>query len=479
MVTAKSTEDNFFQLPASQSEKEMDQVEASTPSRRRLQLSAGLLLLGALLTYFNSFPGVFHFDDFPLMLENPQVRENFRYTSFLDQYGGRPLTMWTFHWNYRLFGEEPLTYHLFNFLLHCAAVVLIFVLLLKLFSSHFLAFAAALIFAVHPLQTQAVNYIWARSVLLMVCLGLVALLLVRQRPWVALCFFQLAVWSRAEGLVFLLPLLLRDPRHWKRFVVLALFNAAGLVYFLLHHVPQEVAWRHSAPGDYWTSQLVAFWKYTGLMFWPASLNLDYHFPVPGLWPVTLSASALAALCLLFLPLKRKAPALALGIAWAVVSLLPSSLVPNLDSFNESRAYPAVAGFALVTAWMLWRLPFRGAILASLAAVFMLTAAARNEVWRDDLALWQDAAGKSPRKARVRYNLGTALVRKAALEEAEREFEAARNLNPQDDLSYAALGYCAEKRQDWEEARRLYQEALQLNPHNAYARSGVRRLNEIH
>jgi hypothetical protein len=60
-----------------------------------------VLILAAGLVYSNSFPGTFHFDDFPLLLENPRiVGPTFSYSSFLEQYAGRPLTMWTFHWNF-------------------------------------------------------------------------------------------------------------------------------------------------------------------------------------------------------------------------------------------------------------------------------------------------------------------------------------------------------------------------------------------
>ena len=84
-----------------------------------------VIVLLTSLVYANSLPGAFHFDDFPLILENPLIQEDFPLTSFLDHYWGRPLTLFTFHWNHRIFGGEPLTYRLVSLLLHLLTVVLL------------------------------------------------------------------------------------------------------------------------------------------------------------------------------------------------------------------------------------------------------------------------------------------------------------------------------------------------------------------
>ena len=145
-----------------------------------------ILMAVTLLVYLNSFPGAFHYDDFPLLLENPRVSgPDFAYSSYLDHYAARPLTLWTLHWNYRFFGDHPLSYHLVSVLLHALVVLQIFLLVSQLYNQPLLAFSTALLFAVHPLQTQAVNYIWSRSVLLMATFGFAALLSARKRPWVA------------------------------------------------------------------------------------------------------------------------------------------------------------------------------------------------------------------------------------------------------------------------------------------------------
>lgn len=455
-----------------------------------LVLSLGVLVL---LVYLPSFPGEFHFDDFELMLDSPHVTApSFSYRLFLDEYGGRPLTLWTFHWNYRLFGDSPWSYHALSQILHLVGVGLLYLWIRREAFDRAAALFASAVFALHPLQTQAINYVWSRSVLLMFCFGMASLLLVR-RPWLSLLCFQLAIWSRADGLVFLVPLLAANGfvgRSGKRFsrgytgfapIVLAVVNLGAFALFMARAKPVEIGWTHPHVFGYWWSQTIAFWKYVALMFWPARLSIDHDFSLSALW------SPLGALCawlvLAYVVWKGRAghPWIVRGFVWICLALAPAALLPNSDPFNESRAYPALAGFALVLGSVfqsaLRRIPrFPVMAAASLLILAMVpAAAARNLVWRNDLALWQDAAGKSPRKARVQYNLGAAWARAGDIVKAERSFERALVLDPQDDFACAALGYCAETKRDWALALERYERAVALNARNRYADEGRRRV----
>ena len=438
-----------------------------------------VLILATGLVYFNSFPGAFHFDDFALILENPHVTApDFRYASFLNHYGGRPLTLLTFHWNYRLFGGNPFPYHLISVLLHLWVVLAIFFLFWQLSDQPFLAFSTALIFALHPVQTQAVNYIWSRSVLLMAAFAVLAMILSRKHPWMGLICFQMAIWSRTEAIVICLLLILLNTARWKSWMALALINTAGFLYCILTYAPREIAWNHPNVSSYWMAQPVIFWKYLGLMVWPSGLSLDYDFTLSSIGISCAALAALLGLGLLVFRFRANYPIPAFSLLWLLTMFLPSCLVPNSDLFNESRVYLAFAGFPLVTGWALEQsrvLAWRRASLFLLVSLLVPVTMARNDLWKSDLALWQDTAWKSPDKARPHYNFGVALARQGDLSNAEREFRTARDLNPQDDLSYAALGYCAEQKNQSDAARRFYRKALRLNPRNSYARKNLERL----
>jgi len=434
----------------------------------------GILVL---LAYLPSFPGDFHFDDFALMLENPLVTApHFSYGLFLEEYGGRPLTLWTFHWNYRLFGASAWSYHAFSLLLHLTAVMLLLVLIRQASNMKQATIAAAL-FALHPVQTQAVNYIWSRSILLMFCFGLMSLLVVRRRPWLSLVFLQLAVWSRFDGLIFLVPLILLNRRFWKLPSALAVLNSGAFIYSMSRYQPEEFGWTHPDVFGYWLSQPVAFWKYMRLMMWPAGLTIDHDFAIRHVWePVAAITGLLIVGCMLWRTSGRYRFEF-LAACWLVLALAPAALLPNSDSFNESRIYPALAGFAIIAASLLKRAPkpVTAAVVVLLLSMMIPATAFRNRLWNDDLLLWQDAAIKSPGKARVHYNLGVAWARRGDIALAESSFERAVKLDPSDDFSHAALGYCAEVRQDWPAAMARYRHAFLLNARNRYADEGCRRV----
>lgn len=448
----------------------------------RNQLLSLLLGLTAVV-YLNSFPGAFHFDDYPLLLENPRVNgQSFPYLSFFEQYGGRPLTFFTFHLNLRIFGEDPFSFHFINFLLHLAVTAFLFLLLSRyLFRDHRLAMVAALLFAIHPLQAQTVNYIWARSFLLMAFFGLPALLLVRCYPWVALGLLQLAVWSRMEAVILVLPMILLNRRFWRAPVCLAVINSTLFIYSMWAFRPAELAWTHPAPLGYWLRQGAAFWKYVGLMTAPLGLAVDHPVPEFGWGWLVWAWGSLIGVTMWMIVRRQNHPRLAAGWLWILLCLTPSMLMPNSEFFSESRGYLALAGFSVMVA-ELWRRMNRKmgstavVALGVIVLVLLGMTGQRNRIWKDDVRLWREAVVVAPEKARTRYNLGASLARAGRTAEAEVEFRKAGKIDPLDDFILAALGYCMEVRQEFRQARSFYREALFLNPRNRYARQGVARLD---
>ncbi len=467
---------------------------------REVSLYFLVLSLTTLAVYSVSFPAEFHYDDFSLMLDNPRVTgPSFPLSLFVDQYGGRPLTIWSFFVNYKAAGDNVWTYQVINLLLHVLASCLFFVVARRALSVHAAdrvdggssghfsvnlgALFGALIFALHPLQTQAVNYIWSRSVLLMTCFGLAAILLVGRSAWLALLLFQLAVLSRTEALILAVPLLALKPKAWKWLVPL---SAANLMLFLRSvsvYAPREVAWNHSDAFSYWIAQPFVVFKYLFLMFWPQGLTVDHELTVVA-WKAVIAGVALPALAVAIFLARRRMPALAIGFGWLILALLPSAVIPNTDLLNESRAYPAMAGFALALGG-LWLTAYsvisprqkRVALVGAALVVLILVplTAQRNRVWRTDVSLWKDAVAKSPGKGRAHYNLGSALARAGDVRGACNHFARARDLDPSDDYSHAGLGYCFEQAQELREAVQCYRKAISLNPNNEYAREGLERI----
>jgi len=138
------------------------------------------------IAYSNSFDSEFHFDDYTSIITHPYIRSIDNIPGFYYYKGaplvGRPVTMTTFAINYKIGRLNPFSYHHINFLIHLANVILIYVLLSLTLKNRVndyinVSLLTSLMFAVHPIQTQAVTYIVQRAEILSAFFYLLALVL--------------------------------------------------------------------------------------------------------------------------------------------------------------------------------------------------------------------------------------------------------------------------------------------------------------
>jgi tetratricopeptide (TPR) repeat protein len=215
----------------------------------------------------------------------------------------------------------------------------------------------------------------------------------------------------------------------------------------------------------------------------------------GLPAAFISLTALGVLSVGLWKLRERYPVPVLSLAWALLFLLPSLLLPNPEVINESRIYAAFGGMALLIAWVTQQIVIlleriqilqlsnrlqtallKGTALLGIAALLIPATLARNRIWQDDILLWKEAARTDLADFHAYYNLGVALARKNKSSQAEKAFREATELNPRDDMSYAGLGYCCEVIQNWDCAAQWYKTALAINPSNEYAIQGFARIN---
>ena len=146
--------------------------EKSSSKSHHLKNAARFCAVLSILLYFNSLDLTFSFDDYKAVLQNVDLRPN--ESSWVDllqnDFWGtpmsdpdshksyRPLTVATFRLNYMLHELQPLGYHLVNVLLHSAVCYLYVLLCGVVFSEVWPALIAGLLFAVHPIHTEAVSY---------------------------------------------------------------------------------------------------------------------------------------------------------------------------------------------------------------------------------------------------------------------------------------------------------------------------------
>jgi tetratricopeptide (TPR) repeat protein len=425
----------------------------------RRPLAQGLLLCAVTAAaYAGCARAGFVFDDFALVvysrdtlgLAHPLHFFTQDLWALADGGGGsgyyRPLMGLSLAVDRAIFGLAPIGYHLHSLAWHLLAVLALHRLLLRL-ARPLPALLGAALFALHPLQSEAVLWISARNDAMAAALLLCAIgLLASPAPgWRRLGLGALAalgaVLSKESALLMPIFLLLLDlgrfgrPRGWERHAVL--WGAAGVHLGLraLAHVnaaaaPSALGWRvlrARAPAVLATVGDLLAWP------WPLSIGRDLESLrlAPGLLVAGLAVCALLPL-LLILPREGRRLA-ATGLGWAALGAAPAVLaLADKALFGERYLYLSLAGLALAvaaaTGSLAARAPARTSLLLALALPWCLLIHARTPDWRDDVSLWQAALRDTP-SGFVAASLGHVLARAGRKEEALALFEAALDSIP--------------------------------------------------
>ena len=344
-------------------------------------------------------------------------------------------------------------------------------------------------------QTAGVPFV-SRSVLPWYLLSLVSAVLAMKTKEIAftlpvvILLYEFSFFGRPGRrlLPMLLPLLLTI------FIIpLTMVNVQKPVGEILSDVhSKSIAGTDLSRGEYLSTQFSVIVTYLRLLVLPINQNLDYDYPVSH---SLLEPRAFLSLLLLLVLMGYAAwlwrtssssqspvpsPGLyrlaAFGIIWFFITLsVESSIIPIQDVIFEHRLYLPSIGFVaafvvlVMTAGELCaaRLPAIKKLTIPVLAmsVLMLTGAtyARNNVWKDELTLWEDTKSKSPMKARPHNNLGYAYGKQKRIPEAIAEFETAVQLAPEylDALyNLAQLYFLSGRYQETEELTRTLK---RLNP----------------
>jgi len=436
-------------------------------------LRIGLLLAVVALIYGNTLRNEFTMDDGIYVLRNPQVtqasvREFFTPNKFSNVF--RPVTFATLALNWRVGGARPFGFHLFNLILHACVTWLLFLLLDEMLGASpqakIVAFAAALIFAVHPLHTEAVASISGRAELLAAGFLFAAWILhLDDQQIPALICFVLALLSKESAVVFLPLLLVGDYAigKWKPISRYALFAGITLLYLgILWKVqggrfgqvtiaqldnPLAVI----APQWRILNALRVAWKYAELHFYPAKLSCDYSFntiPMYMDWRHTLPALAAAMAAIgawIWAVWKRRTGLiLAGGIYLGGFAVTANILMPTGTIMGERLAYLPSAGFCLLAAlgWNWLRGRQRTVAVAAAAAIiaaFGMRTMVRNLDWKDNMSLYAAGVRVSPGSAKMHGNLGSEYQAAVQWDLAASEYETALRINPDYPDVLAAYG----------------------------------------
>jgi hypothetical protein len=420
-----------------------------------------IFLLG-FICYANTLKGDFIWDDNyhivkSIHLEKKGVASIFSrelFDSGLNYY--RPVYLFTFFLEYRLWKLNPLGYHLVNILLHCAAAALIFILLRYLLrnlnSGEAVAFLASILFVVHPVHTEAVSYISARADSLLAIFVILSLLLylesfglkaVRRFVFLAasLLSFVLGLMTKEAALVLVLFLLLCNwyiGEGKSRLKTVTPFLLVGVLYIIsritFFNFSQGLSGTFSRLGVVTLKmRLVCFLKellvFAKILVLPFGLHIERMFKVRQFFDsdalLAIFFISLLALCLIKSRIPRRI--FIFSLMWFFIALLPQSAFIIVYLAEHFLYLPSVGFFILAAYLLVWlrmacgKLVFLSATLA-LMIYFGSITISQNLVWQNDLTLFTWTKKYAPHSSRARFALADYYFKKGDASSALREYQ---------------------------------------------------------
>jgi tetratricopeptide (TPR) repeat protein len=486
------------------------------PVRRpdwRVPAGGAVIAAAAIAAYAGTFSVPLLLDDTPSIARNLSIRH--LATAVLAPGGtavaGRPILNLSLAVNFLVSGTQVWSYHAANLAIHVLAGLTLFGIIRRTLAGRAnpaalpLSLCAALLWTLHPLQTESVTYLSQRAESLMGLFYLQTLyLFIRgaaadgpgRSLWhalsIAACFLGMGT---KEVMVSAPVIVLLYDRTFLAGSIREAFRRRPRVYAGLAASWIPLGLLVASTGgnrggntigfgarvhwwDYALTQFPAIWRYVRLSLWPRPLVFEYGAswvarPLAVL-PEAIGLGLLAGATLWAL---WRRPALGFLGCWFFAVLAPTSLVPGVSQMIvEHRMYLPLASVAVLVALAAhrllgrWALPFCLVLCAGLLAATVR----RNEDYRSELAIWSDTVAKRPDNERAHNNLGLALARTPGrLNDAVAQFEEALRLRPDYADAHNNLGLALARTPGrLEDAVAQYEEALSLEPDFAEAHNNL-------
>lgn len=478
-----------------------------------------LFLLGGVV-YWNSFQTPFLWDEDFLIVSEPRIHHWSRLPDifqkpFLSGSHGfsrywRPLVTLSFRIDYFLWKTNPVGYHLTNFAFHGLNSFLVFLLYRALLGNLSLSFLGALVFLLHPAHVEAVTYIPGRVDLLplfFILLSFYCTLLgrtSRKKVWLYLSagfFYLLALLSKEMAaffpFIFLAYLLWvdREKKKWlgaegalflgmvSLLLVWGLFRryvSIQIPLLALLDIPRFLLRLFVLP------EILASYAKIWFFPWPLHMERVVSIEVLSVKTLILEWSALAAVTIGSFAFFRKGLE-RFWLVWIAMTLAPVlQIVPVYMSWRhlfiaEHFLYFSSVGIIGLLASHFGpklfptegaRLPLKGSLLiGAVLASFCFIVIWRNGEYQDRILFFEQTVRHAPWSSRAYNQLGLAYRAVGKIQEAERAFWKAIQLEPNEGIPYMNLGDLALRKKDFEKTAAYYQKGLQLMPKDSAALYG--------
>jgi Tfp pilus assembly protein PilF len=479
-----------------------------------------VIFIAAVLGHISSLKNSFVMDDFSLIAKNHFISEwentsifiskDFYKYPYIIDYGSRPLTLISLMVDIQFFEHKKYGFHVTNLILHGLNSVLVFVIFLIISKEKYFlpAALAGLIFALHPLQAEAVNIASFRADLLVTFFYLAALAFFVKsydlgKPgavmlqFISAFCFLLAMFSKEMSvtlpIVFLLfsvlykdRISIKDSGNWISLILListlCFLNFFWKERFVYSHY--NILYLNIAGGinplssfaAYINTVLSSLLHYIGLLFFPAKLSVDYLIKLPeGIINFSNIFVILVIGTAGYIFIKAKNILLRFGIGFFFIAYLPiSNVVPLANTVADRYMYLPLAGFSIFIASVIMylpdikilrRVPLKIFLSGLIVVSFFTQTFARSTVFKDMFSLYSEAVKVSPENARARYNLALAYMSNDKWAQAIAELNKTEELNPLYERyeMWYNLGVCYQKLGDFKNSKKYYIKTLLLEP----------------
>jgi protein O-mannosyl-transferase len=407
----------------------------------------------------------------------------------------RPVVTLSYFLDYRIWKLDPFGYHLTNLLLHTVNALLLFSLANLITANSAASLLAALLFALHPVNTEAVNAICFREDLLVFLFFVSALIFYIRagssagikktgQYCASLGLFFLALFSKEMAVTLPLILILYDyyfaagarrrsltlnfrSRYLAYFLVLILYLWLwGVVFKNPNPLPKYPGGSFSA-NIMTMSTVIA--NYIRWIIVPIRLHFavtEPHLILRQFSPAVLISSLVIICCLAAaIRMRRTAKEMSFALVWFFVTLLPvANIFPIRYIVALRYLYIPIAGFCLFLPLLQSRIKkiSRVAIIVILVFYSFLSVS-RNSAWKNDAALWSEIAKWYPDNHFAHYGLGAVYLKSGQVDKAMEELKISLRLNPGEANAHNLLAGCYAAKQMWGPAIREYENTLEFKP----------------
>lgn len=491
-------------------------------SKKRFNIYAIILLviLGFAL-YINTFQNEMFWDDIQFILINQYIKD-WQYfpkyfseniiagAGYISNYW-RPMLLSVFSIEWHLWKDSAPEYHFVNTSFHIIDAILLFFILFYIFRKRWLALLTAIVFLIHPLQTEAVTYVNSLGDSLSVFfifLGILFYLKFRFSDkkalqsgayFLAFIMYIFALMSKETAIVmpafiFIADFLSLDNGSQKHSLKEKL-KAAGKaiwpflvltgIYLLLRATVLNFDNTFNFPdkegvfASTFHFRLFTFFRvlmvYFGLLFWPTNLHMERSVELA----TSLNSASVIFGSLIFVGLLtlaftkfKRYPILSFGILWFFIGLIPTSniLVPVVALLYEHWLYLPMIGIFLILIWLgifiAKKYNIQKLLLTAFIILLILLSVQtinRNKDWRDPITFYNKTLKFAPQSSRIINNLGATYLSKNSYEQAEKLFKEIIKLNPSFLLAHYNLASVYRKTGREELAIESYRNIIELDP----------------